>query len=415
MFCCLYAPGNLPVLLDCARQFSPLIEEHPDMVVFDIHGLDALYGPPESLAGAIEKKVGLPANIVIAANPDAAVHAARGLNGVTTIATGEEAAVLAPLSLHLLGSSPDVALLLDLWGIRTFGQFAKLPPLGVAARLGPEGIALQELARGQGRRRLRLREETSVYAAEIDLDSPVELLDSLCFVLSRLLDELLAQIAPLATNEIRVALTLERAPEHVVTVRLPVPISDAKVLLKILHLELAGNPPSQAVVKVSLHAEPAKPRRTQRGLFAASSPEPERLETTLARIRHLVGAEHVGSPRLLNTHRPDRFVMHPFAPPVISSAVENPGGSELRLCLRRFRPPRYAQVQIENKRPVYLSAPSMQGNIATARGPWRVSGNWWSEDRWNRDRWDVALDSGLLLRLFEEIDSGRWFIEGSYD
>jgi len=46
----------------------------------------------------------------------------------------------------------------------------------------------------------------------------------------------------------------------------------------------------------------------------ASSPDAERLETTLARVRHIVGRENVGSPYLLNTHRPDRFVMHPFRP-----------------------------------------------------------------------------------------------------
>src|SRR6476646_6610703 len=40
MYCCIYASGNLPILLDCARQFSPLIEMHSDMVVFDARGRD---------------------------------------------------------------------------------------------------------------------------------------------------------------------------------------------------------------------------------------------------------------------------------------------------------------------------------------------------------------------------------------
>jgi hypothetical protein len=26
MFACLYAPGNLPILLKCAQEFSPLVE-----------------------------------------------------------------------------------------------------------------------------------------------------------------------------------------------------------------------------------------------------------------------------------------------------------------------------------------------------------------------------------------------------
>src|SRR3954468_3883767 len=102
MYCCLYASGNLPILLDCARQFSPLIEAHADMVVFDARGLESLYGPPESLARAVERTVGLPANIAIASNPDAAVHAAQGIAGVTVIPPGTEASVLAPLPVSLL-------------------------------------------------------------------------------------------------------------------------------------------------------------------------------------------------------------------------------------------------------------------------------------------------------------------------
>jgi protein ImuB len=414
MYCCVFAPGNLPILLDCAHRFSPLVEQHPDMVVFDIRGLETLHGPSDSIARAVEREVGIQANIAIASNPDAAVHAARGLPGTTVIAPGKEAAVLAPLSLHLLGGSADIALSLDLWGIRTFGAFAALPPLGVAARLGEEGVALQELARGQGYRRLRLRHERAVFEASMDLDSPVELLDSLCFILSRLLEEVLAKLAPLATNELRVILTLEHAPAHIATLRLPVPMSDSKTLLKLLHLELSGNPPGAPIVKALLHAEPVEPRRTQRGLFAASSPEAERLETTLARIRHIVGRENVGSPYLLNTHRPDRFVMHPFRPHTAPVATSD-HTRELHLCLRRLRPPQLAQVTLKHEQPIHLEASAAKGSIVVARGPWRISGNWWDEDTYNRDRWDVALNSGVLIRLFHEIESRRWFVEGSYD
>src|SRR5580704_7474802 len=59
MYCCIYASGNLPILLDCARQFSPLIETYSDMVVFDARGLEGLHGPPESLADAVERAVGI--------------------------------------------------------------------------------------------------------------------------------------------------------------------------------------------------------------------------------------------------------------------------------------------------------------------------------------------------------------------
>jgi protein ImuB len=317
MFCCLYAPGNLPILMDCARRFSPLIEEHSDLVVFDVQGLNSLYGPLAALAGVIQAAVGVLASIAIADNPDAAIHAGKGIRGTTIIAAGAEAAILAPLPINLLGGTPEVARSLDLWGVRTFGAFAALPASGVAARLGHEGIALQELARGQRRRQLRPKQEPQIFVSEMELESPVELLESLCFVLSRLLEEVITELSDhgLATNEVRVMLSLERNANHLVTLRLPVPTVNKRALLKMLHLQLSENPPACSVVKVRLTAEPARLRRTQHGLFAALPPEPERLEVTLARVRHLVGADNVGSPWICDTHRSDSFVMRPFNPP----------------------------------------------------------------------------------------------------
>jgi len=78
MFASIHAGGNLPILLDCARQFSPLIEiTSEDTVTFDIRGLGRTYGSPDQIANEIERLIGIPANIGIAANPDAAIHATR--------------------------------------------------------------------------------------------------------------------------------------------------------------------------------------------------------------------------------------------------------------------------------------------------------------------------------------------------
>jgi protein ImuB len=182
------------------------------------------------------------------------------------------------------------------------------------------------------------------------------------------------------------------------------------------------------VVKVHLAAEPVKPRRTQQGLFTPLSPEPEKLELTVARVKHLVGAGRVGSPEISNTHRPDAFEMRSFAPRMSTGALAEAAPAELpRLCLRRFRPPRYAQVLVVNRQPVRVISPSITGRVAMARGPWRTSGDWWraggsdagsgegNAGAWNRDEWDVALESGGVYRIFQENDSARWFLEGSYD
>ncbi len=417
MFACLNAPGNLPLAVECARGFSPHIEElPPDTVIFDVRGLESLYGPPAQLAREIERRAGVPASIAIAANPDAAMHAALGIRGVTVIAPGREADALAPLPVNLLRGSPETAELLHLWGIRTFGEFAALPPLGVAARLGEEGVHLQRLARGEGYRQLQPLVDPLEFEDEMEIEHPVELIEPLSFILARLLNNVCGRLnaRSLATNEIRVRLTLENTPEHSVILRLPVPMLDAKAFLKMLQLELSGTPPVAPVLKVHLQAEPVKPRRTQQGLFVPSSPEPEKLELTVARLRHLVGDGQVGTPVLENTHRPDTFHMRAFAP-ATAVAEKPPVAASPQLCLRRFRPPRYAQVIVVNHQPVRVASPSVSGRVVMAKGPWRTSGEWWRADAWSRDEWDIALESGALYRVFQEIDRGRWFIEGSYD
>jgi protein ImuB len=438
LFACLHAPGNLPLAVECARGFSPYIEEDPpDTVVFDVRGLEALYGPPEKLAREIERRIGVPASIAIAANPDAAIHAAHGIPGVTVIAPGREAETLARLPVNLLGAafpervSSQTAELLDLWGIRTFGEFAQLPPLGVAARIGDEGVLLQRLARGESHRQLRPIVDPLEFEAELELDDVVESIESLAFIVARLLNEVCAHLAAhsLATNEIHLRLTLERAsfeqvpleraPEQAVTLKLPVPMLDVKAFLKMLQLDLNARPPAAPVLKVSLKAEPVKPRRTQHGLFVPSSPEPEKLELTISRLRHLVGEGRVGSPELRDTHRPDSFHIRGAGTPagVLDLVVEMPPPAEApRLCLRRFRPPRAAQIIIVNNQPVRIVSPSISGRVVMVKGPWRTSGEWWQEDPWDRDEWDVALESGAIYRLFQDARAGgRWFIEGAYD
>src|SRR5262249_59120138 len=76
MFACLHAPGNLALLVECAGHFSPLVEEtSPDTAVFAIRGLQRIYGTRQQLTSEIQRRVGIAANLPLASNLDAAVHA----------------------------------------------------------------------------------------------------------------------------------------------------------------------------------------------------------------------------------------------------------------------------------------------------------------------------------------------------
>jgi protein ImuB len=416
MFACLHAPGNLPLLLECARQFSPWVEEtSADTVIFEVHGLRALIGSPRQIADAIIQRVGIPARLALAPDPDTATFAARGIPGITVIERGDEARTLAPLPVNLLMAAPEICETLDQWGIRTFGELAQLPPLGLSARLGQEGLRLWQLARGEFTRPLRPLPEAQQFSEMLELEHAVDLLEPLAFLLSRMLHDLCGKLAyhALAIDQMRLVLTLENAPEHARMLRFPVPLQDPKTLLQLWQLDLKDHPPSAPIVAIRLEAEPAKPRIEQHGLFVPQAPEPRRMEITLARITALVGAGNAGTPELVDTHRPGDYRMVRFTPQGRVSVAAAP--ADPQPAMRRFRPPRAAQVQVRQGRPVRLWAPSLQGQVADCAGPWNTSGDWWKPSVWDHDEWDIALTNGGIYRVFRDRMTGMWFVEGSYD
>jgi protein ImuB len=412
MFACLHGNGPLTAL---ALEFSPVVERTgPGTALFDISGLDRLFGHPQDVAAAIVRRAAelqVKANLAIADNPDAAICAARGFSGTSLIPHGDEAKFLGELPVTLLSPSPELQATLERWGIRRFRDLAALPPLGIAERLGPEGLHLRERARGEAERKLAPLEEPPRFEDAYEPEYPVDLLEPLAFLLARLLNGLATRLATrgLATDELRLRLELENRRTHERTLRLPAPSLDCKALLKLMQFDLEAHPPEAPVVRLRLEMNPAKPPAAQGGLYTPMAPEPVKLELTLARIRMVVGKDRVGSPELLDTHRPDAFRIGEFgkARPVVEPPVQT------RLALRLFRPPRLARVAVASGKPSFVAAEGIRGKVLDLAGPWRTSGDWWTADPWSRDEWDIALSNGALYRIFCEPKG--WFVEGNYD
>jgi protein ImuB len=413
VFACLHGKGNLSSL---AFEFSPIVEAtSADTVTFDVSGLDRLFGLPQDVTAAIARRArecGVKASLALAANPDAAICAARGFSGVNLIPYGDEGKFLGTLSLTVLAPSLELMETLERWGIRSFHQMGALPPLGIAERLGSEGLRLRELARGEAERKLLPIPEPLTFEDEIELEYPVELLEPLAFLLARLINGLATRLATraLATDELRLRLKLENRAMHHIELRLPVPTLDTKAFLKLLQLDLEAHPPAAPVVHLWMAVNPVKPRAAQTGLFIPVAPEPVKLELTLARIQAFVGQGRVGTPELLDTHRPDAFRVNSWGrqPAALAQPVEKP-----RLALRVFRPARAARVALTSGRPSFVMADGVRGKVLDLAGPWRTSGDWWTLDAWQRDEWDIALSDGALYRIYCE--PRGWFVEGSYD
>jgi protein ImuB len=59
----------------------------------------------------------------------------------------------------------------------------------------------------------------------------------------------------------------------------------------------------------------------------------------------------------------------------------------------------------------------VSGEVVWLAGPWRASGEWWTEQPWSREVWDLALRNAAgvaVYRVFRDKDES-WFVEGTYD
>jgi len=438
-------------LLDCAQSFSPRVEDAAaDTVLLDLSGLEKLFGPSPAIAREISRRaleMGLETNVAVASTLEPALLAAHGFQGLSVVPGGKEAEFLGGLPVEVLfaGEVVDEEILETFrrWGVRNFRELAALPEVALSERLGQRGLELLRKARGQSLRELVPSGPPLQFEEVVELEFPVVLLEPLAFVLNYMLEQLCARLEgrALAAQELRLKLGLEdgRSSCFERTIRLPVPLLNAKTFLKLLQLDLKAHPPGAPVTKICLRIEPAKPRPAQNGLFLPASPEPEKLELTLARINGVVGEGRAGSPELLNTHRRDAFEMRRFTPAVSSGNGARPAArgrpalrksnafhssyknGNLVTALRIFRPPIVVRVKHKDGKPSHISSrkrKELSCSVLWAAGPWRSSGDWWERDSWIRDEWDIAIPEGggvALYRLVHDLVSGLWMLEGSYD
>jgi protein ImuB len=411
-------------LLDAAWSISPRVEDTaPDTLVLDLDGLNTLFGADETIARELAGRVssmGLVPRMAVASNIEVAIHAARGFPGITSIPAGEERRRLGALPVGVLTTEAETLDILERWGVETLQALAALPVLQLSERLGQEGVRLSELARGVRQRSLVLAQPSCNFLEEMELDDAVEELEPLSFLLGRLLDQLCARLEAraLAIRAVRMRFELQpsfekdfqtlredlrtkpRVKQYEKVLTLPVPMRNAKTLLKLLRLQLQGDPPAAPIQKIYMTADAAAPRVAQNGLFVPCGPDPEKLEVTIARLGKLVGEGNLGCAELVDSHRPESFRMARF---VVASEQNKGRGKrepnaekrrdrEAVTGLRVIRPAQAVRVELRKEQPARVYLRGMRGEVVAASGPWRTSGDWWQEDAWYQDEWDLELE-----------------------
>ena len=326
MVCCLVSENRAgdPRLIEIARACSPRVESHGDrVIVFDASGLERVIGSPGEIAHAVdalarENRIGV--RVALASTRVAAwllAHAAR--SSITVVDAAQTRAAVAALpvtSLSILpgstprrrrsasGTSEEVIATLMRWGLRTLGEVAALPRAEVHTRLGAEGVRLHQAACAEDADPLVPAGETPPFLERCVLEWPIEGLEPLTFVLSRLCDALSVSLERADRGAVTVTTTLQLVTRerHTRTLNLPSPMRDARTLRTLIRLDLESHPPPAAVDVVTVTLGVAPGRIVQGSLLERTLPAPEQIETLIARLRALMGESRVGAPAVLDSH-----------------------------------------------------------------------------------------------------------------
>ncbi len=489
---------NAVDLVAIAQEFSPRFESRRDVITIDVRGLDRLLGGAQTIGEELRREAarrGVRVHVAVSGTLTAARVLAIARPGLTVVTPGGERDALAPLAIGILekidhddqrqhddqrrargargarretsvqkqNSAISAISAFQRWGLRTLGEVAALPPADLSSRLGRAGLVWQALARGDDVRPLVPDAAEERFESSMDLEWPIEGLEPMSFVLTRLLEPLSIRLErrDRGVAVLHVELGLVGGDLHARRLDLPSPMRDVRALRTLALLDLDSHPPAAAIDRVTIVVDPTPGRVIQHTLFARPQLTPEQLSTLLARLGAVMGQDRIGSPATVDSYRPGAFAMKAFAPdhdverrargahrenfsedpPSALSSQHSPASSPQPLApvLRRCRQPVPGRVAADaSGRPVRVTTDRRGfagGTVVRASGPWRTSGEWWNirageageageagragkaggAGGWDRDEWDVTLNDGGSYRVFMDRATGGWFIDAICD
>jgi protein ImuB len=299
----LEARGFEPVLL-ALESIAPGVEiTRPGLAAIGSRGPTRYFGGETSVLHALSRAVaGLAADVLfgVADGSFAAEQAAR--RGVI-IAPGGAPEFLADLPVSTLdpsGASPLIDLLGRL-GLRTLGAFAAVPPRDVLARFGPNGAWAHRQAGGRDDRPVAGRRPPTEFSATLDLEPPVDRVDTVAFSARGLAEQFILDLAAhgLACTCLELQVMTENGDEAVRRWRHAGVLTAVDVVDRIrwqlegwLHGTSGG--PTTGVSRLQLVPIEVVPTGAhQQSLWGGAGARDELAHRALARVQTLLGPDSV--------------------------------------------------------------------------------------------------------------------------
>lgn len=399
--------------LDALDAVTPLVEDvYEGVALLDMHGIA---GSVPLWCRQIRQSVArlrLPVRIGAGSNRFCA-YAAGYIGDGVAIEAGNEAATLAPLPLEVLALDANARQRLELLGITTLGELARLPHGPFVRRFGRAAACWHEWSRGIDRTPFLSRGHAVTIEASMFGEGAAESEEAVLFAMRVLLSRVCSDLGRCGrrASELEVGIEFENGHVETIEVLLAAATANERDMLDVVRAKLEGRSFEAALCGLRVRASRLEAGGEALPLVRNDDIDPQNVAVVLARIEAILG-EPVRRARTQAAHVcEERFTYEPFT---LSSLRERTDRSTSEPAaagtIPQLRLLRVAEVDVR----VARGTPAFVGTrrIVNAVGPWRIDDGWFSS-RILRDEYDVVLEDGTAYRIYHQ--GSRWYLRGAYD
>ncbi len=407
------------------QDFSPAVEaarEYEGVFWLSAAGLGRLYAGVEPWADAVEKSLrdaGYHATLVVGFERfGTLVLALARHRGRVLESLAQERRVMGQVPLERLKLEPRFLAAMHKLGVRTLGQFLRLPRAQISKRFGGAADRLYAQARSDAEVPVQARQVAEELVEAIDFERPERNTERLLFCIKSKLPALVGALLARgeALLELRLILTLERGAgekqECVLRerVRPANPTLDEALILDLVRLRLSALVLPMGAVRLEALAVPFRAHQRQATLIETNPKRDlEAGSRALARLRAELGDSEVGVLLHGDGHLPEAQMVWQ---PITRLKRAAPQRRMVRPMVRRIEltppvlPPR-ARYEPDG----WLVRGPEDGPVVRSTGPHIVSGGWWATEI-HREYHYLETAKGMLLWVFYDRRRRRWYLQG---
>jgi len=414
-------------ILALLQQAGPCVETPGEGLFYlEASALIRLYRNEEGIIAKVRevlKTVAYPIMIGIGSNKLIARIAAHlsSKGECISVPAGEERDFLAPLRVDHLQLPVETVKKLHELGIRTIQHLSRFPPHELTLRFGDEIIALAKYARGEDPSLFLPERLNTIRMVRRILDFPLFSRTLLLECLKEMFDELLEPLrrGSEGGKGLNVIFFCQDGSSQTVTLRLDNPSGSASMFCRQATVSLESITVSDGVIEILVVlTERVRLDGEQLDLQSSrtidSTPSQKVAKDLSDRGLYSMFGNKSKLPE-------ERFTLNSFSSRGKKSTEEQKDKDKFadftlhsRAGMRLLSTPKASTIETQAGRLLAVYIKGKRYAVVNQRGPWRLSGGWWSRG-FERLYYDVETSKHQSILVFYDLQESTWYLQGVFD